>query len=430
MIEEIEIDGFRLLKGFKADLGPLTVVIGANASGKSSLFDCLQMIGSCCEYPLEIAYGQSLGSGYTLTADGQTTELRWQITFRKPATGYWSGMSLGREPLVYEAVLQPDMQGRIYPKYELLRNRNPADGYEQPLKFLEATPYRRQILNRKARRLISFDEVEESTSSDVKEPRDIDVAKTNPQSSLQELALLLSKMRFPNEYPIPTAARILLTRITIYPGFDVTHSSGLRTKAAEIKPETWLTPNGGNLGTVLHEILTRYDFKESADDLRDYLRSAFPTVEEISCETTFGTPPQLLVRLREKGASRPTEIWNLSDGMLRFLCLAAALLNPVPAPFIAIDEPELGLHPGLLPVVADMIKGAAERTQVLVSTHSPELLDCFNIDDIAVMARAEGEVKSVWHRPSSRKSLIRMLEKVAGDTLGNLHRSGELEAGA
>ena len=59
----------------------------------------------------------------------------------------------------------------------------------------------------------------------------------------------------------------------------------------------------------------------------------------------------------------------------------------------------MGLHPGLLPVVAEMIKTAAERTQVLVTTHSPELLNCFDIADVAVMARDADNAKVVWHRP-------------------------------
>ena len=79
--------------------------------------------------------------------------------------------------------------------------------------------------------------------------------------------------------------------------------------------------------------------------------------------------------------------------MVRFLCLATALLNPRPPLLVAIDEPELGLHPGLLPIVAEMIKVAAERTQVLVTTHSPDLLNCFDIADVAVMARNADDAK-------------------------------------
>jgi predicted ATPase len=107
--------------------------------------------------------------------------------------------------------------------------------------------------------------------------------------------------------------------------------------------------------------------------------------------------------------------------------LAAALLNPTPPPFIAVDEPESGLHPRLLPVVADMIKTASERTQVVVTTHSPDLLNRFAIDDVAVMSRGEASNTS-WHRPADRKTLVEMLKDVVGETLGDLHRSGELEA--
>ena len=82
--------------------------------------------------------------------------------------------------------------------------------------------------------------------------------------------------------------------------------------------------------------------------------------------------------------------------MLRFLCLAVALLNPQPQPLVAIDEPELGLHPGLLPIVAEMIKTASERTQVLVTTHSPDLLNCFGIADVAVMARNADDAKVTY----------------------------------
>jgi len=120
------------------------------------------------------------------------------------------------------------------------------------------------------------------------------------------------------------------------------------------------------------------------------------------------------------------EVWELSDGMVRFLCLSAALLNPMPPAFIAIDEPEVGLHPRLLPVVADMIKTAGERTQVLITTHSPDLLNCFDIDNLAVMAREENKV--TWSRPGDRQTLRTMLASVVGDSLGDLHRSGELEA--
>ena len=428
MITQIEIRGYRLLDGFEADFKPLTMVIGANAVGKSTLIDCLQLIAECCEFPLNTAMGWRHGPASLLTAGNGNGQLAWSVTFCKPPT--WDDFPLAAgKALVYEVVLQADAQGRMYPQYEVLRTQEPP-GHREPLKFLEATSYQRHIFDVEQGRLIPFDEAQSSPAV----VRDADSAAAPAGSgrvgAQQEVALLLSQIRFFNEFPVPSWVRVLLANIMCYPGFDVTRSSTLRTKAADIRPDTTLSSNGDDLGTVLHEILTRYDFRSAAEELRDFLRVAYPTFEEIHCDTTYGTPPQVLVRVREQGMSRSMEMWELSDGMLRFLCLATALLNPLLPPLVAIDEPELGLHPGLLPIVAEMIKTAAERTQVLVTTHSPDLLNCFDIADVAVMARNADDAKVAWHRPVNRKTLVQMLKDVANGTLGDLHRSGELEAGA
>ena len=421
MITQIEIGGYRLLDEFKADFKPLTVVIGANAVGKSTLIDCLQLIGECCELPLTTVFGWHWGTASPLTSGNGNRQLTWKITFHKPAT--WDVPLESGQSLVYEVVLQVDTLGQMQPQYEVLRDREQRCA--EPFKFLETTPDQRHIFDRKQGQLIPFDEVQSSPAVSAAAP-----PRSGQADAQQEAALLLSKIRFFNEFPVPSSVRVLLANIMCYPGFDVTHSSGLRTMAADIKPATTLSAKGDNLGTVLHEILTRYDFRSVAEELRDFLRVAYPIFEEIHCDTTYGTPPQVLVRVREKGMSRSMEMGELSDGMLRFLCLATALLNPLPRPLVAIDEPELGLHPGLLPIVAEMIKTAAERTQVLVTTHSPDLLNCFDIADVAVMARNADDAKVAWYRPANRKTLVQMLDNIAGETLGDLHRSGELEAGA
>ena len=424
MITQIEIGGYRLLDEFRADLSRLTVVIGANAVGKSTLLDCLQLIAECCDFPLNTAVGWHHGAASLLSSGNGSGQLTWKITLHHPY------LEQGKS-LVYEVVLQGDVQGQMQPRYEVLRNQDPLTGHTEPLKFLEATPDRRHLFDRKQRRLIPFDEAQ-SAPEVVREAGSAEatLGSSHPQSAQQEAALLLSQVRFLNEFPVPSHVRFLLSRMALYPGFDVTRSSTLRTKAADIKPVATLSSNGDNLGTVLHEILTRYDYRSAAAELRDFLRVAYPAFEEIHCDTTFGTPPQVLVGVREKGMSRSMNLWDLSDGMLRFLCLATALLNPRPPLLIAIDEPELGLHPGLLPIIAEMIKGAAERTQVLVTTHSPDLLDCFEIADVAVMARSADVARVTWHRPADRETLVRMLQDVSSGSLGDLHRSGELEAGA
>ena len=429
MITRIKFGGYRLLSDFEADLKPLTVVIGANASGKSSLIDCLRLVRECCEHPINTAIGWHWGASSLLTAGSGNSQLTWEVDFRKPWAAYWDDVPFEEDkPLSYEVVLKSDAQGLMYAQYEVLRNLHPAPRHQESLKHLEATPYRRHIFDREKHRLIPFD-MEQSAPAGVQDSGTAAAIPAGTIASQRESALLLSQIRFFKEFPVPAAARFFFVRMAFYPGFDVTRSSALRTRAAEIKPMATLEANGDNLGTVLHDILTRYDFRSTAEELRDYLRVAYPAFEEIHCDTTHGTPPQVLVGIREKSMSRSMYLWDLSDGMLRFLCLATALLNPIPPSLVAIDEPELGLHPGLLPIVAEMIKAASERTQVLVTTHSPDLLNCFGIDDVAVIARDADEARAVWYRPSNRSTLKQLLEDVTGDSLGDLHRSGELEAG-
>jgi predicted ATPase len=120
----------------------------------------------------------------------------------------------------------------------------------------------------------------------------------------------------------------------------------------------------------------------------------------------------------------PLTAADLSDGMLRFLFLQAVLANPAPPPLIAIDEPETGLHPSMLPIVADNARAAADRTQIILTTHSPEFLDAFRDEPptTTVVERQDGETQL---RVLSGEELDYWLQQY---TLGELYRSSELEA--
>ena len=138
--------------------------------------------------------------------------------------------------------------------------------------------------------------------------------------------------------------------------------------------ETSLNADGQNLISVLHTLYsTDRDFK---NEVNTAMRTAFSDDFD---EIVF--PPaadqRIQLRLRWRSLQREQSAADLSDGTLRFLFLLAALANPSPPPLIAIDEPETGLHPSMLPIVAEYARDAANRTQVILTTHSPELLDAF-----------------------------------------------------
>ena len=103
----------------------------------------------------------------------------------------------------------------------------------------------------------------------------------------------------------------------------------------------------------------------------------------------------------QRDSDYPFHAGQLSDGTLRFIALTTALLQPDPPATILVDEPELGLHPYALNLFAGLVKKAATRTQVIVSTQSAPLLDNFDADDIIVVERKEGA--STFERLSSEK---------------------------
>ncbi len=420
MITSVRFDGYRLLDRFEADLGSLNVVIGANACGKSSLLDALSLIAHSMDLPVEDALSLRGGMWSIPNCGRDCDEIGWQITFHKPTShALWSRIPVSEnQSCVYEARIGRDRTGRVEHRYECLRYAEPRPGKSTPFKMLESDRARTRVFDPATGTLTRFDEPRPKSTKDAAELETF-------ESPAQKATLALANMRFENQFPIPTWVRSFVANQAYYPGFDMSRRSAVRANPAELRPEVQLFADGSNLGTVLHELFNRHEHRELADELREWFTTAYPQAQHISTELAYGGEPRVLVRVREAGLQRGTEIWELSDGMLRFLLLCVALSNPL-ASFIAIDEPELGLHPRLLPILADAVKAAAERTQVLVATHSPQFLDCFGLDDVAVLTRDRNQAR--WSRPSSRATLRQMLESQLGGTLGDLHAAGELEA--
>src|SRR3990172_112932 len=126
MITKIEIQGYRLLSRFAADFRPLTVVIGANAVGKSTLLDCLQLISQCADSPLNTAIGWHWGLSSLLNASTGENKLGWKITGEKPGNSVGSRRPLDNDlKLYYEVSLQGDVQGQAQAQYEVLRKPEP-----------------------------------------------------------------------------------------------------------------------------------------------------------------------------------------------------------------------------------------------------------------------------------------------------------------
>ncbi len=186
--------------------------------------------------------------------------------------------------------------------------------------------------------------------------------------------------------------------------------------------ETRVDPDGQNLISVLHTLYS--GDRAFKNDINLAMKAAFGDDFE---ELVF--PPaadqRIQLRVRWKTLNREQSAADLSDGTLRFLFLLTVLASPNPAPLIAIDEPETGLHPSMLPIIAEYAVDASERTQVILTTHSPQLLDAFRdvrpqttvvkwTEGETVLKNVEGEQLEHWPKEYS---------------LGSLFRSGEIENG-
>lgn len=132
-------------------------------------------------------------------------------------------------------------------------------------------------------------------------------------------------------------------------------------------PNQYLESDGSNLGLILNRFQREPAVK---GQLLAALRKLYEGIEDFGVQVEGGT---VQVFLQEGNRTIPAV--RLSDGTLRYLCLLAVLCHPRPPPLVCIEEPELGLHPDILPTIADLLKQASERCQLIVTTHSDVLVD-------------------------------------------------------
>ncbi|MCC5623223.1 AAA family ATPase [Nostoc sp. CHAB 5715] len=149
------------------------------------------------------------------------------------------------------------------------------------------------------------------------------------------------------------------------------------------------------------------------------LKKFYEPAEELSVRIYGGT---VQIFIREEGFIQPIPANRLSDGTLRYLFLMALLLDPTPPPLICLEEPEIGLHPDILPTIAEMLIEASQRTQLIVTTHSDSLVSALSEYPESVIVCERDQKGSHLHRQEPDR-LKRWLEKY---TLGDLWRMGQI----
>ncbi|MEW5937966.1 MAG: AAA family ATPase, partial [Candidatus Thermoplasmatota archaeon] len=175
--------------------------------------------------------------------------------------------------------------------------------------------------------------------------------------------------------------------------------------------------NGENVSSVLHTLYVEHPahFREIEEDLKlavDELKNLNVSLTEQGA--IYGA-------IEEEGLTKKIPIWSMSDGTLHILTYLSILDSPSPPPLICFEEPENYIHPHSLELLVHFMKKASERTQILVTTHSPYLLDFIDVGDIVVVEKHEGKTQIKYAR--DEKGVRKALEGIA---LGEMWFSGGL----
>ena len=181
-------------------------------------------------------------------------------------------------------------------------------------------------------------------------------------------------------------------------------------------PEQRLLSDSSNLALVLNQIEHK-----SGPVFNEHLKHFFPRFERMSTSISGGT---VQFYLHESGFRTPIPATRLSDGTIRFIALLAILLAPEPPPLVCIEEPELGLHPDAVALIADLLVEASQRMQLVITTHSDALVSALTNQPAAIVACERPGAGTVLRRLDPEK-LASWLDDYR---LGDLWRMGELGA--
>ncbi|MGL5065649.1 MAG: AAA family ATPase [Microcoleus sp.] len=383
-------------EGEQIELQPLNVLIGPNASGKSNLIDAigiLQATPSDLTNPFRQGGGisewlwkgeQNFNNIPTASIEAivdyseQTIPLRYQISFTMV------GQKLD---IVDEAV----------------ENESKLDSNYQDVYFFYRYQNGNPVLN------IRNISAEGTVTDTNRNPRRLRRDEINPSQSV------LSQKQDKDFYPELAYLNDRFSKIRIYREWNLGRYTPPRKPQPSDLPNYFLEEDASNLAHVLNDL----EYQGIKPLLIEQMQKFYETVGNIITRLEGST---IQIFIKEKRFNRPIPATRLSDGTLRYLCLLTLLCHPSPPPLICIEEPELGLHPDILPTVAELLIAASQKTQIIVTTHSDALVSGLSEVPESVLVCEQNNTGSHLRRQDSQQ-LKNWLKKY---TLGDLWRMGHI----
>lgn len=332
-LHELHVQGFKSIRDQKLEFGPLNVFIGGNGAGKSNLIGVFHFLHRVAKQQLQTYTGKAGGANAILHFGRKKTErLRLRTEFRD-----------GKNANIYEFELKPTGEDRFI--------------FEQ-----ETTYY--------------WDFTRYS-----------DAFRAKPWASHVEAQVAESNQE------IAGYIRGYLDSYRIYHFHDTSASAPVK-QTCDVEDNRFLRADASNLAAFLYWLHEKQAVHYK--NIEDTVRQVAPFFHRFKLAPSVLNPEKIRLKWEEKGDDTDFSAAALSDGTLRFICLSTLLLQPNLPSLILIDEPELGLHPAAIQVLAGLLQSAATRTQLIVATQSVTLINQLQPEQVWIVDRQEGE--SVFHR--------------------------------
>ena len=224
----------------------------------------------------------------------------------------------------------------------------------------------------------------------------------------------MSQVRDPVNFPVLTRTSQRLAAMRLYRDWAVGRNSPARMPQATDGDIEFLDEDFNNLALVVNDLQTR-GLEESIDLNLNHFYQSYQGLRP----RVYGGTIQLAAS--EAGMRSVIPATRLSDGTMRFIALLTILCHPRPPELVCIEEPELAMHPDATVQLASLLRDASERTQIIITTHSPDLVDQFTEEPEAVLVCERDFESDTSFRRLSQSELESWLEDYR---LGELWRKG------
>ena len=389
-IESIEVKNYRLFREPKlSDIPRLCVLVGANGTGKSTLFDVFSFLKDSLS--MNVGKAVAKRGGYKELASRGFADEPIEITlqFRLEITGY--------ERLVtYILTLAPDNMGRAVVAREILRYKRGAHG--KPFHFLDFASGKGYAITNEE----DFSKAEEKLN---REEQELDAPDILAIKGLGQF----------ERFKAASAFRLMI---------ENWHISDFHVSEARPSQEDGFAEHLSTRGDNL-PLVANFLFEHHPDRFAHVLQSMQQRVPGVSVVEPRQTEDgRLVLRFQDGSFKDPFVARHVSDGTIKMFAYLVLLNDPKPYPLLAVEEPENQLYPELLPELAEEFRDYARRGgQVFISSHSPDFLNALTLDEIYCLRKEQGFTRI--SKASDSANLRALFE--AGDLPGYLWKQGLLE---